>query len=504
MSIRTKLLLSYAAIVVLALFVAGAAMIAVRWKDSRQAAIDRLSVSVLPVSADVGQLKLQNYPQDQIREYIEQEAARRGVRILLVDRNQNVSVDTEDQLAGKTLQTPGGRPSNSFGLLQWDGECGNQRCVFVSFAGPLGERERRPGGLLGRPINGPAGSGLNRLDERVVLAVPEQTLARAWLGVLPGLAWAGLFALALSVVVAVALSRSIAHPLQALTHASEEMAKGNYDQEIAVRRSDEVGRLAAAFNSMAREVGQSHVQIRALIANVSHDLKTPLTSIVGFSQALRDGEIDEPAQVLETGGIIHEEAERVGALVNDLLFLSEIEARQVIVSREPLDLSSVVARVLRRFEPAMRAQGVAMTATVPEGISVIGDSAKLERVLDNLLDNARKYTPANGRVQVRLAADGPRIQLSVFNSGSYIAPEDLPRVFDRFFRLDRARSKASGSGLGLAIARELAELHGGTLSVQSDSTGTTFTLSLPRPPARLDERGARSVEHGTADHLAVS
>jgi signal transduction histidine kinase len=399
------------------------------------------------------------------------------VRVLLVDRSNLITVDSGETLRGKRLDVPaGGIRSQSPLYRTWDGDNGEQKGLVFLSARPLAER-RGPGGRA---------FALPDPPDTVVLAVPKQTITRAWLGLLPGLAWAGLIALSISAVVALALARSIARPLQALTHASEEIARGNYDQEIPPSRTDEVGRLAAAFNGMARQVGRSHMQMRALIANVSHDLKTPLTSILGFSQALRDGAL-EAERAAETGAIIHGEARRVEELVEDLLYLSEIDARQVVVARAPVDLTALAGRAARRFELALREREIALSVTAPPSpdgaprLLVEGDVAKLERVLDNLLDNARKYTPTGGRVAVRVAAaEHAAVRVEVFNTGSHIPPEDLARVFERFHRLDRARGRAGGSGLGLAIARELAELHGGTLTAASDAAGTTFILTLPR------------------------
>jgi signal transduction histidine kinase len=474
MSLRTKLFLSYAAVSLLALVLAGTAFVALRWREQQRAALDRLAVAAPQITLDVFRLQRQGIAPEAIGEYLREEARRQGVRILLVDRNGVVTQDSDDSLRGKTLNLPvetSGPPK--FGYRVWRGQEPEQGSL-IFLAPTLTLMERRVGPTRIPPT------------DAVVLAIPRQTLAGAWRGLLPGLGWAGLTALILSAVVAGLLARSISHPLQALTRASEEMARGNYDQEIPLARNDEVGRLAKAFNEMARQVGRSHLQMRALIANVSHDLKTPLTSILGFAQALRDRAVEDPQAVAETGGIIHDEAERMRSLVEDLLFLSEIEAGQVVVAREPVDLGLLAARAARRFEPSLAERRVMLRLAVPEGLVVQGDSAKLERILDNLLDNARKYTPDGGRVEVRaaLAPEPTRaVRLEVFNTGSYIPPEDLPRVFDRFVRLDRTRAPAHarGSGLGLAIAKELAELHGGTLTAASDSSGTTFTLTLPLP-----------------------
>src|SRR5579884_1659383 len=339
MSLRTKLFLSYAAVILLALTLAGAASIAIRWRERQRAAVDRLIVGAAQISLD------------QIAALIRDEAREQHVRMLLVDRDGNVILDSGDTLVGKRLDIPSddGQAGPS-GYVSWSAR--NEHDLLYLALSP--QRPRPRGGGLDAAALAPSG-------ERIVLAVPRETVANAWRGVLPGLAWAGLIALGLSAVVAVLLARSIAHPLLALTRASEEMARGNYDQEIVVHRKDEVGRLASAFNAMAQQVGRSHVQMRTLIANVSHDLKTPLTSIIGFAQALRDGALEGPEQAAETGAIIHEEAERVQALVDDLLYLSEIEAGQVVLSREPVDLAAVAGRAARRFEPALHERGVSLS-----------------------------------------------------------------------------------------------------------------------------------------------
>src|SRR5215211_6556177 len=456
MNLRPRLSIAFAALILLALVLAGAAP-------------------------------------EQIADLIRQAARDRDVRVLLVDRRNVVTEDSEGSLEGRTLEAPAA-PSGRTLYRTWKGRgAQGERLLFLYV--PQAQFLRVP---AARPAEQP---------DRIVLAVPEATVAGAWRDLLPGLLWAGAIALVLSLVVAALLARSIARPVVALTRASEEMARGRFDHDIPARRDDEVGRLANAFNVMAREVGRSHMQMRALIANVSHDLKTPLTSILGFSQALRDRDVEGADAVAETSGIIHEEAERVQSLVDDLLFLSEIESGQVPLLRDPVDVGVLIARSARRFAPRFEEKGISLTILpspdlarppTPDSrlppVTVRGDAAKLERILDNLLDNAVKYTPEGGAVQVR-ATGGDEVAVAVHNSGSHIPPADLARIFDRFYRLDRARSGPQrGSGLGLAIARELAELHGGTLTATSGEEGTTFRLSLPvaepEPRVRRPQRGA--------------
>jgi signal transduction histidine kinase len=464
MNLRARISIAFAAVIVLALLLAGASFVFMRRGDREQQTLDHLAAVAPQVTLELRAVQRAGATPEQVAELIRQAARDEDVRVLLVDRRNVVTEDSEGGLTGKTLETPA-RTSGRSLYHVWTGRgADGERLVFLYVPQPQFARLPR---AAGEPL------------DRIVLAVPEATVARAWRDLLPGLLWAGAISLVISLIVAALLARSIARPLVALTRASEAMARGQFEHDIPVRRNDEVGRLAKAFNIMAREVGRGHTQMRALIANVSHDLKSPLTSILGFSQALRDRDVEGAEVVAETGGIIHDEAERVQLLVDDLLFLSEIESGQVPLLHDAVDLSVLARRCVRRFAPRLEAKGIAVTVDAANGLIVRGDAAKLERILDNLLDNAVKYAPSGAAVTVRVS-DGDAVVVTVHNSGSYIPPEELPRIFERFYRRERARSGPQrGSGLGLAIARELAELHGGTLTAESDADGTTFRLRLP-------------------------
>ena len=483
MRIGTRLSLAFAAVIVLALVLAGTAFVAFRRGDRERQTLVHLAAVAPQVTLELRAVQRAGATPEQVSELIRQAAREQDVRVLLVDRRGVVTEDSGGTLKGRSLEVP---PA-----------AGGERRLYRTWSGRGSDGER----LVFLFVPQPQFARLPRLaaeqPDRIVLAVPAATVAGAWRDLLPGLVWAGAIALVVSLIVASLLARSIARPLVVLTRASEEMARGRFDHDIPVRRNDEVGRLAQAFNVMAREVGRSQMQMRSLIANVSHDLKTPLTSILGFAQALRDRAVEEPAAVAETGAIIHDEAERVQALVEDLLFLSEIESGQVPLLADAVDIGVLTARAARRFGERFEERGISLTvSTTPAGagagsgesgvaLTVRGDAAKLERILDNLLDNALKYTPHGGRVMVS-ASGGVEVTVSVFNSGSFIPPEEVPRIFERFYRLDRARSGAQrGSGLGLAIARELAELHGGSLEATSDAEGTTFRLRLPAAGGEL-------------------
>jgi signal transduction histidine kinase len=478
-SIRTRLFLSFALLVLVALVMAASVFVALRRGASDRETLDRVAATAPAVSFELRSLFDRGASQTEIGDYLRQAAKDHAVRILLVDqRDGSVVQDSAGSLQGKRLDLPEFGPPSSASASHWASWRGttpetSHLTFFAAIYDPLG----RPF-TLGRSLADP---GANVFT---VVAVPRETVANAWLGLLPGLLWAGLAALALSAVMAILLSRSIARPILALTRASEEMARGNFDQEVPPARADEIGRLSTAFNTMAREVGRSYLQTRALIANVSHDLKTPLTSILGFSQALRDGAAETPEEVSDLSGIIHEEAERILAIVEDLLYLSQLESGEVALQRTPVKLDEVSARCLRRLEPLARERGVAVKSERDAGLWVMGDAGQLERILDNLLNNAGKYTPPEGEISLstkRSKDDSSQVVVSVRNTGSYIAPADLERIFDRFYRADPSRGSATGgTGLGLAIVKDLVQLQNGTISASSSrEQGTVFEVRLP-------------------------
>jgi signal transduction histidine kinase len=264
-----------------------------------------------------------------------------------------------------------------------------------------------------------------------------------------------------------------------------------------------VAQLAFSFNTMSAEVERSHRALREFVANASHELRTPLTSIQGFSQALVEGAMPGTEGSLEAGKIINEEAERMRRLVEDLLYLSRVESADVPVAREPVDVTVLLREAARRLQLAADQRDLRVTLDFAPLPTVPGDATQLDRVFGNLVDNAGKYTPPGGAITIRSRALPEAVVVSVHNTGSVIPADDLSRVFDRFYRVDKSRARdVEGSGLGLAIAKEVVERHGGTISVSSDAVaGTTFTVSLPLPQmpyseAAREETAAGSVKLG--------
>jgi len=223
------------------------------------------------------------------------------------------------------------------------------------------------------------------------------------------------------------------------------------------------------------ELRQSERLRRELTANVSHELRTPLTSIKGFTETLLDGAVRDEETCRRFLTIINSEADRLVKLVDDLLDLSQLESKRATLDLRPVDVAALVAYTVDKLRPLAQYSGLRLD-------QVTADRDRLEQVLTNLIDNALKYTPAGGRVDVRVVPSNGEVEISVSDTGKGIGPDDLPHVFERFYRADRSRTRGSGgTGLGLAIARHIVEAHGGHIRVRSLlDEGTTFLFTLPQ------------------------
>ncbi len=295
------------------------------------------------------------------------------------------------------------------------------------------------------------------------------------------LAIAGGLAILVSLLAALLVLSRITRPLHAMTRAAENMARGDYDQQVdGAGASDEIGQLARSFNRMASEVKDAREAQRRFVANVSHDLRSPLTSIIGFSQALTDND-DMPPGQRRAAEIIHAEAERLQRLTVDLLDLSRLEAGRLPLSRRPLDLNPLLHDLAARYHAFPARRGVRFVEDLGAGpLPVLGDPDRLAQVVTNLLDNGLKFCDTGGEVRLSSCREGQAVTVRVTNTGS-IPSEMLPHVFDRFYRGDHSRAeRTGGSGVGLAIVRELVLAHGGSVVAESaPGAGVTMTVRLP-------------------------
>jgi signal transduction histidine kinase len=308
-----------------------------------------------------------------------------------------------------------------------------------------------------------------------------------------------IIALLLSLLLAYLLARWIGDPLQRLMLAAHRVSSSggpdryspdriSPDQLDAspdvARGPKEIRELADAFQAMLARVRASQRSQRDFVANVSHELKTPLTSIQGFAQALLEGAAESPEARRQAAQVIYDEAGRMHRLAVDLLDLARLDAGTADLRMADFDLHALLAGVVERLGPVADARGVILRLSVrPDMPAVSGDADQLAQVFTNLVDNAVKFTPQGGEVTVGATPGAAEIDVSVSDTGEGIAPEDQLHVFERFFQADSARSggQTHGAGLGLAIAREVVIAHGGTITLRSElGKGTTFKVSLPR------------------------
>jgi signal transduction histidine kinase len=479
-SLQGKLIATSILIVVVALALAGGVFVTVRRGDQRQQELDHVSANATAIQGEFLLRQLRGDSPSSLSVFVSSAAEDYDVRALMIDLDGQVVADSGDELKGSQISLEGSVVSQ------------------VAVAGGVAPyvtikpAEGSPGSdlvLVAPPDIAPARPAFELIGGRqlrysLVLAVSEDTLASAWLELLPELGLAAAIAIPVAVLLAVLIARYITRPLEQLTGASLQMASGRFDVDVPVGRDDEIGRLAQAFSTTAERVGQAQAQTRALVANVSHDMKTPLTSIIGFSQALRDESVSE-AETRRMAGIIHEEAERLNARLNDLLYLAELESGRLVLHEDQINVDEMIARAAARVGPDVARRKITLTVNSQEQTVVRTDAQKLERVIENLLDNARKFTPDGGSIWVRQGNDDDRIWIEITNTAANLAPDELPRLFERFYRRDRdsatdgSRRRQAGSGLGLPIARDLAELLGGRLEASLRDGELVMRLALP-------------------------
>ncbi len=302
-----------------------------------------------------------------------------------------------------------------------------------------------------------------------------------------------LLALLSTLIVGLSLFFLLTRPLRSLSDAVRGFQKGGRGLRVAVRGTDEVAALGRSFNDMAATIEADMEKLREaermrreLIGNISHDLRSPLASIRGYLETIlmKDALLapEERRRFLE---ISLKNTASLQGLVEELFELVKLDTRQVQLRREPFQAAELAQDAVLKLKPKADGAGVSLTVEGPQDLPLVrGDIGLVERVLTNLIENALAFTPAGGSVRVALSRENGGVQVSVMDTGTGIGPEDLPHVFERFYRADRSRDRThGGAGLGLAIAREIVEMHGGALQVESrvnEGTRFSFTLGVGR------------------------
>ncbi|HED03636.1 MAG TPA: HAMP domain-containing histidine kinase [Candidatus Fraserbacteria bacterium] len=266
--------------------------------------------------------------------------------------------------------------------------------------------------------------------------------------------------------------------LRSMRAAAHKIASGEFSGRVAANRRDELGQLARELNTMAEQLQKAQRLRRQTVADIAHELRTPLAVIQGNLEAMAEGMIPLNTERIRS---IHEEALLLTRLVEDLRTLSLAEAGELSLKLAPLPLDPWLRALLQSLQSGLKAKQLSLTTEIAPGLVGLADAQRLRQVLLNLLSNAIQHAPAGGQIELRVCSQGSQILLEVSDNGVGIPPEELPHLFDRFYRGRRSRLRPGSTGLGLAIAKALVEAHGGRIWAKSAAgQGTTFALSLPR------------------------
>ncbi|MBN1304670.1 MAG: HAMP domain-containing histidine kinase [Anaerolineales bacterium] len=286
-------------------------------------------------------------------------------------------------------------------------------------------------------------------------------------------------ALLLALAAGFLLAHSLTSPLRALTQAAHRMTAGDLEQQVHVVSHDEIGHLAQAFNRMSSQLAENNRLREQMTADIAHELRTPLTVIAGYVESMQDGVLP-PSQ--ERLSIIHSEVERLQLLVEDLRTLSRADAGKLNLNFQPLSPNGLLDQAAATYQHQAGKKHIFVNVDAwPNLPRIMADETRMIQVLGNLVSNALQHTPEGGKVTLQGRSEASRVMLSVSDTGPGISPEDLPHIFDRFYRADRSRNELDGgSGLGLAIAKAYVDAHQGRISVVSQvGEGTTMVIELP-------------------------
>ena len=294
------------------------------------------------------------------------------------------------------------------------------------------------------------------------------------------LVWTGIAAAVLGTLLIALLSGRVLSPVQSLGAAALRLGRGDLTQRAPASGSAEIKQLAASFNAMAANLEEAERYRRDLAADVAHELRTPVSNIQGYLEAIKDGLLEPSGDTID---VIYSQVTHLSRLVEDLRLLAQVESGALRLDRLPSPVPDLLQRCLDAARPRAEASGIQLSlATNPATPLVEMDSTRIAQVVDNLLDNAITHTPESGSVSIAAAPTGDgRVEVSVSDTGNGIPEEDLPRLFDRFYRADPSRSRSTGgAGLGLTIAKQLVEAHGGTIEAASTpGSGSAFSFRLP-------------------------
>ncbi len=470
MSLGWRLFLTYALIVVLCLVLLAISATVILRSQRDRLAMEQLSTMATPIAVQVRLLLRGQVTTVDLQADLKEQAQDNDVYILLCDHKGNIITqitpgdDAQRIVVGKS-ELPQDLTKVIKGKFDTtDGE------TFLYAAIPLTRVS----------LTATAAQNLTRFDT-LILALPGTRAATVMLGLTWPFLIAGLIVLAISLIIAILFARSIYLPISRVKTATEKMAEGQYNQEIPLAGPREIKDLATTFNRMAEQIKRSQAQLRHFVADVSHQLKSPLTSIHGFAQALLDGTAGDDAAKERAATIISDESKRMKRQVDELLELARMQAGQLKIENESININELLEHCREVFEVQAEEKRVKIKIYTELLTSIRGDFDRLEQAFSNILDNAIKNSSGEDEVKiVGRNLDNRSVEVSILDNGPGIPPEQLPYLFERFYQTTSVRS---GFGLGLAIAREIVIAHGGTIEARSEpGEGAEFVIRLPTHP----------------------
>jgi signal transduction histidine kinase/flagellar basal body-associated protein FliL len=321
----------------------------------------------------------------------------------------------------------------------------------------------------------------NQLEGAIFLYMPMANVYEPFQSIRIILIGALVLFLIIVVLVGLKMTNQIIRPLKEMESVAQKMSQGDFSKRISVNKKDEIGNLATSFNILASSLEEVDKKRREFLQNVSHELRTPLSYMQGYTEVILEEENLDKVQTDKYVSIIHNEAGRMNRLVNDLLDLAQLEDDSYPMKCDPLPFAQLIMDVAERFELAASQKKMAISVDLDHDIIVNGDADRLEQVVSNLLDNAIRYTPEGKTVKIHLSAEEENAKLLIQDSGRGIPGEDLPRVMERFYRVNKARTrKEGGTGLGLSIVYHIVKKHDGEVVIESEfGRGTSIIIKLP-------------------------
>ncbi len=430
--------------------------------------------------ARIRELLLRHYLDKQdwegVQASVEQMGQLYGWRVMIVDQGGTVVADSTKSSLGEKLDLS--LYAHRWGMREppegTSGEMSEPPPLFLPILASSGGKIQRLGYLVVEPKS---------TEEMPKIPPPgqfwESRVAELRNSIVWSVVWGGLVGIGLALLLAFFLSRRITAPVQSLVSAARGLGRGDFSQRVAMKSKDELGELATTFNSMAAELERADKLRRDLVADVAHELRTPLSNIRGYLEGIQDGVVKADEATLK---LIYEEVQLLSRLVEDLHELALAESGGLSLDKQVCDLRELAQDVASAMGYRIAAKGLKLKLELPGLPALVSvDRQRIGQGLRNLMDNAISFTPEGGGITISVERTGNDVSVSITDTGTGIPPEDLPYIFERFYRVDKSRSRASGgSGLGLTITKRLIEAHGGRLTAESTpGKGSRFTFTLP-------------------------